>query len=358
MPVFRPDITAISPYVPGRPLEEVAAEVGLPVDLIVKLASNESPEGPFPGVAERGAAVLAESNRYPDNDMFSLAGALAATVGLSPDHVWLGAGSTALLGALALAVGGPGTEAVYPWPSFVMYRIVSRWAGARTVEVPLRPDHVIDLDALGAAVGDDATVVYLCNPNNPTGTVLPGDDVARFIASVPESVLVVVDEAYHHFVTDPSYRSFAGEVAGRPNLVVLRTFSKVYALASQRVGYALAHPETISELRKAQVPFGVSQVAQVMAEASLQDPEELARRVAANANGRRHLLDALAARGVEHTPSEANFVYLRVGDDSTAAAFTSHGVIVRPMSRGWLRVTVGLPAENTRFLDALDAILD
>jgi histidinol-phosphate aminotransferase len=228
-----------------------------------------------------------------------------------------------------------------------------------TIEVPLTESHTHDLVAIGEAIRDDTTVVYVCNPNNPSGTILPGDDVMAFAASVPDGVLVVVDEAYHDFVTDPRYRSALPLAAERRNLVVLRTFSKVYGLAAHRVGYAVGHPETLVELRKAQPPFTVGQVAQVAAAASLGDTAELERRIAANASGRHHLLGVIAERGLDHSESEANFVYFRLGDDSHAATagFFKEGVVIRPMSRGWVRVTVGNEEENRRFVDALDVIL-
>jgi histidinol-phosphate aminotransferase len=355
----RSDIASIRPYVPGRRIDEIAREVGLDPDSIVKLASNESPWGPFPGVGEAMQEALVVANRYPDNDHYELREALTRVIGVPGDHLWFGAGTTGLLGHIASTVGGAGTSAVYGWPSFVMYRIITQWAGARAIEVPLNRDMVHDLDAMLGAIDASTTVVYLCNPNNPTGTIVPAPAVAAFVDGVPDEVLVVVDEAYHDFVDDPSYESAVALAAEHDNVVVTRTFSKVYALASLRVGYAVASPALITELRKAQPPFAVSQVAQAAAVASLADEAELGRRVAANAAGRRFLEDALSEREVEHTHSQANFVFCKVGEDSeaTAAAFTAVGVIVRPMSRGWLRVTVGTEEENRRFVVALDQIL-
>jgi histidinol-phosphate aminotransferase len=359
VPTFRKDLTALSAYVPGRPIEEAAAEVGLSADEMVMLASNESPDGPFPGVIEAAAGALASSNRYPDNDTVALSRALSDWLEVPEDHLWVGAGSVALLCHIGLAVGGPGTSAVFAWPSFVMYRTVSAWAMSATVEVPLTAAHVHDLGAIGEAIRDDTTVVYLCNPNNPSGTIVSGDEVESFIATVPEGVLVVVDEAYHDFVTDPAYRSALSLAARSPNLVVLRTFSKVYGLAAHRVGYAVGHPGTLAELRKAQPPFTVGQVGQVAAAASIGDRAELSRRIAANAAGRHHLLGAIAERGLDHSDSQANFVYFRLGDDSGAAAakLFEQGVIIRPMSKGWVRVTVGSEEENRRFVEALDQVL-
>ena len=358
MPRFRSDIAAISPYVPGRSIEEVAAEIGMSSDEIVKLASNESPDGPFPGVVEAAARVLAGSNRYPDNDNRELASVLSNFLQVPKDNLWFGNGSVSLLRDIALAVGGPGTSSVYAWPSFVMYRIVSRWAMSEPIEVPLAA-HVHDLDAMAEAIRPDTTVVYLCNPNNPTGTIVSSDALDRFIELVPDSVLVVVDEAYHDYVTDDTYATAIGHAVRRSNIVVLRTFSKVFALASHRVGYAVAAPETITEMRKAQAPFGVTEVGQAAAVASLGDRAELDRRVRANSAARHHVLGALAERALGHTQSHTNFVYLELGFPATesSARLADKGVIARPMSGGWLRVTIGSEQENQRFLGALDEVL-
>lgn len=356
---IRPDIASIRPYVPGRHIDEVAREIGMRPDEIVKLASNESPEGPFPGVVEAVAAVLTESNRYPDNDFHQLRRVVSGAIEVPPDHLWFGNGSVSLLSHLALTIGGPGSTAVYAWPSFVMYRIVSRWAMSEPVEVPLADGFVHDLDALRGAIRDDTSVVYLANPNNPTGTLVAAAAINEFIDSVPEEVLIVVDEAYHHFVDDMSYATAIPQALARPNVVVLRTFSKVYALAAHRVGFGIAQPGTISELMKSQAPFSVSQVAQVAAAASLGNPDELARRVAANAAGRLRMLGVLTERDIQHADSQTNFVYCKLGPDSAAAAaaFTNRGVIIRPMSGGWVRVTIGTEAENQRFVAVLDEVV-
>jgi histidinol-phosphate aminotransferase len=360
MPRIRPDVAAISPYVPGRTIDEVASEIGMTPGDIVKLASNESPDGPFPGVVEAAVAALSESNRYPDDDLRELKAALAAYLDIPGDHLWFGNGSVGLITHIALATGGPGTSAVYAWPSFVMYRIASRWAMTEAIEVPLDDRQVHDLDAMSAAIRDDTTIVYLCNPNNPTGTIVSSDAMTAFLDSVPESTLIVIDEAYHDFVTDESYGTAILQAVRRPNVLVLRTFSKIFALAAHRVGYAVGHPDTISELRKAQPPFTVAQVAQVAAAASLQKRGELERRARANAAARHQLLGVLAERSLQHTRSEANFVYfaLEVPADDAADRFSKLGVIVRPMGGGWLRVTIGTEHENRRFVEALDQVLN
>lgn len=359
MPTFRPDLSGLVTYVPGRPIADVARDLDIDPSEIVKLASNESPDGPFPGVAEAVVVALSESNRYPDNATSGLPEAIAAELDVTADQVWLGAGSTGLLTNIAYAVGGPSTSAVYAWPSFVMYRIISRWAMAEAVEVPLDSRMGHDLPAMRSAVRDDTTVVYICNPNNPTGTVVSGDEVEDFIESMPDSVLTIVDEAYHHFVDDPNYRSAVPLAATRPNVVVLRTFSKIYGLAAHRVGYAVGTPKTLENLRRTQAPFTVTSVSQAAALASIGQSGEIERRRTANASGRHHLLGVFAERGVEHIPSQTNFIYFRLalGSGEVGDLFLNRGVIVRPMSRGWLRVTVGNEEENGKFVKALDGLL-
>jgi histidinol-phosphate aminotransferase len=359
MPTIRPDVAALGPYVPGRSIEEVAAEIGMAPDEIVKLASNESPDGPFPGVIEAATKALARSSRYPDEDLRDLSSALSEFLGVPADHLWFGAGSVGLIGHLAAAVGGPGTSAVYAWPSFIMYRIATRLAMSEGIEVPLDEDLVHDLDAIGEAMRPDTTVVYLCNPNNPSGTIVASEAVSAFVASMPETTLVVIDEAYHDYVTDERYHTAIPEAMQRPNVLVLRTFSKIFALAGHRVGYAVGQPGTIAELRKAQPPFTVGQVAQAAATASLRDGAELERRKAANASARHQLQGMLAERSLPHADSQANFVYfeLPIVAAESANLFIHQGVIVRPMSGGWLRVTIGSEEENRRFVEALDVIL-
>lgn len=359
MPRFRSEIAALSPYQVGRQLADVAREHGLDPAEIVKLTANEGPEGPFPGVVEAAGEAMALSNRYPDNDCWDLGHALASELGVDFSNLMFGAGSVALLAEIASAMGGPGTTIVYGWPSFIMYRFAAIWAGSGQVEVPLDDAFSLDLDALRAAVDETTSLVVVCNPNNPTGTIKPADEIEAFIDSVPESVLVVVDEAYHEFVTDPRYRSEIRLAIKRPNVVVLRTFSKIYALAAHRIGYAVARPDLLTELRKAQAPLTVNRIAQAAALATLGQPEELERRRAENEARRHHLMGALVERNIRIAESQTNFVYFELGDDAegVVADMTAMGVVIRGMGREWVRVTIGNDEENRRFLVALDAAL-
>ncbi len=352
----RSDVRSIAPYRPGRPIAEVAREYGFDPSDIVKLASNESP---VPPVRQAIAAMVEEVgsiNRYPDNNCHDLRHGLATHLRVDADQVWIGGGSSELLRVIATALGGAGTTAVYPWPSFVVYRLATVLAGATPREVPLTDRHEHDLAAMRAAVDDSTTVVVLCNPNNPTGAHLSSEAVTAFVESLPDDVLVVVDEAYYEYVTADDYETAVPLALTRPNVIVTRTFSKVYGLAGLRVGYAIARPETITELRKAQAPFSVTSVGQVGALASLAAADEIARRAQDNASERSRLESVFADLGLEYAPSQANFVYLRLGSstEETAEAFIRHGVILRPFGDGWVRVSVGSVAENDRFLAALD----
>ncbi len=355
MPTFRPDLEAIPRYVPGRPVEEVARELG--IDSIDKLASNECPVEPFPEVVEAIAASARTVNRYPDNAGYHLTRAIARHHGLAAETVWIAAGSSENLRCTALAVGGPGTSAVFASPSFVMYEISTLVAGSEPRKVPLSATLDHDLDAMARSIDDTTTVVYVCNPNNPTGGMLSGDDVMAFIDEVPERVVVVVDEAYAEYVTDPTYRSMIPVAAERPNVLVTRTFSKIYGLAGLRVGYAIGHPDLLVGLRVTQPPFAVTTPGQVAAIAALGHSERVAQRREENAKGREILHDGLTSRGFDVAPSQANFVYFEPSGDARALgdALVRKGVIVRVLGAG-VRVSVGTDDENARFLDAMDAI--
>ncbi len=352
---FRPDIGEISPYKPGRPIADVAREHGFDPNEIVKLASNECPLPPIQAVQDVIAAGVGSVHRYPDNECLDLRAALSDQLDVPDDHLWIGAGSSELLRCIAMSMGGPGTSAVYGWPSFVIYRLASIIAMTNRIEVPLASGAVMDLDAMRGAITDDTTVVYVCNPNNPTGTYRPADEIARFIDAVPDDVLVVVDEAYHEFVTATDHETSIPLALERPNVLTIRTFSKIHGLAALRVGYGIGQPDLISSLRKSQAPFTVTSLGQTAATESLNHPDEVEKRRQSNAKGRAVIETGLRELGVEYVPSQANFVFFRLagGSAETSAGFIKHGVILRSFSRGWVRVSVGSDEENRRFLDAL-----
>lgn len=353
MPTFRPDLESLPTYVPGKPIDEVARELG--ISDIVKMASNEHPEPPFPEVRRAITEAAAHVNRYPEDSCHDLVRALAERLLVSPEHIWMGAGSTQLLGCVALAVGGPGTSAVYADPSFVMYPISTGVAGSESIVVPTDDLLRHDLDAMVGAVRKDTTVVYVCNPNNPSGTHVASTALDRFVATVPERVLIVVDEAYAEYASAPDYATAIPHAIARDNVIVARTFSKIYGLAGLRVGFAVGQPATLRSLRVVQPPFSVSSVAQAAALAALNHDDRLEERVKANAAGRDDIEAALARRGLPFAPSQTNFILFQPDADpgDLADALLQDGVIVRPMG-AWVRVTVGTAEENRRFLDALD----
>ncbi|WP_036555278.1 histidinol-phosphate transaminase [Nocardiopsis sp. CNT312] len=343
-PYLRPVLEGIPPYRPGLRV------VG-PDGRSVKLSSNESPFGPLPSVREAVARASAELNRYPDAGSVALVEALAAHVGVPVDHVAVGAGSVGLLQQLLEAVGGPGAEVVYAWRSFEAYPLLADLAGVRSVRVPLR-DEAHDLDALADAVTENTRMVLVCNPNNPTGTTVRRQELAAFLDRVPDHVLVVLDEAYHEYVRDPRVPDGAELYRDRPNVAVLRTFSKAYGLAALRLGYLVAHPRVATAVNKTLVPFAVNHLAQAAGIASLAAHDELMERVAATVEERSRVRDALIASGWTVPPTEANFVWLRAGDDTLdfAAACAEEGVAIRPFAGEGARVSLGTVEEDDVFL--------
>jgi histidinol-phosphate aminotransferase len=334
-------MVALPAYVPGRK-----------VDGAVVLASNESPFGLLPSVAGVLASHVAGVSRYPDMGATRLVEAIATHHGVEPERVAVGAGSVEVCGQLAAAAVETGDEVVFGWRAFEAYPIITAVVGGQAVKVPLTATHVHDVDAMAAAVNDRTRLVFLCNPNNPTGTAVGADDLRRLVDHVPDHVLVVIDEAYREYA-DVSVVPDAMELfADRPNVAVTRTFSKAYALAGLRVGYCVAPPEVATAVRKCQVPFSVSGLAQEAAVAALGDAEEVTRRAKLTVGERERVRTALTDSGFDLPPSQANFVWLLLGEQSAdfAAACMTAGVIVRPFAGEGVRVTIGLPEENDRFL--------
>jgi len=346
----------IPDYVPGRSAEAVAAEHG--VGDAIKLASNEVSLAPMASVQAAITAAAAGVNRYPDDGGVALRDALAHRYGTDPENVLVGAGSVALCQQAILATCDPGDEVVWGWPSFEAYPILARHAAATIRAVPLR-GHEFDLDAMGAAVTDRTRVVFVCTPNNPTGTVVGRDEMDRFLATVPTDRLIVVDEAYREFVTADDTPDGLELVRRHDNVVALRTFSKAYGLAGLRVGYAIGAPDVIAAIRKTRHPFGVSSLAQVAALAALAADDEVRERVASVVVDRERVATALRGLGVEVPASEANFVWLPLGDRAAAVGVgcERRGVVLRAFPGIGVRATIGTPAENDRMLAAVEAVL-
>jgi histidinol-phosphate aminotransferase len=346
-------IREILPYRPGKPVEEVERELKIRA---VKLASNENPLGPSPKAVEAIQKYLLEANRYPDGGGFYLREALAARHDVPMEKVMLGLGSSELIDLAARVLLGPGKEGLTAQGTFALYPIAIRAAGARLVEVPLR-NYAFDLEAMAAAITPATRVIYLANPNNPTGTYFDADALDRFLARVPEDVLVVLDEAYYDYVEVPNFSRAITRAKSGPNLLVLRTFSKVHGLAGLRVGYGIGPAELLVEMNKLRTPFNVPGLAQAAALAALGDSEHVRRSVESNRAGLAYLSARLKEMGATFVPSVANFLFVEVGDGSAVAdELLKLGVIVRPM--GWMgfpgaiRVSVGRAEENEKFVGA------
>ncbi|MDP5182877.1 histidinol-phosphate transaminase [Blastococcus sp. BMG 814] len=360
----RPAVQSLPAYRPGRNPADLAREIG--VERAVKLASNEVAFPPLPAVVEAVTTAVAGTNRYPDNGAVVLTGALAERYDVDPAQVAAGCGAVAICQELAQAYNDPGTSIAFAWRSFEMYPLLARVAGARAVQVPLAPGRpggsadTHDLAALAAALDDSTRLVFVCNPNNPTGTAVRRAELARFLDAVPTETLVVLDEAYREFVTDPRVPDGVELMRGRPNVAVLRTFSKAWGLAGLRVGYLLAEDPAVAEaVRKTHLPFSVGMVAQAAAVAALASEDEVRARCAAVVTERERLTAALRDRGLGVADSQANFVWLPTGERTAelAAALESRAVITRPFAGEGIRVTVGTPEEDDVFLAALDDAL-
>ncbi|GAA3507060.1 histidinol-phosphate transaminase [Streptomyces showdoensis] len=320
------------------------------------LSANESPHTPLPGIVEAIARAGATVNRYPDPGCGALVRAIARAHGIAEDRVAVGAGSVALLQTLFQSVADPGAEAVYAWPSFEVYPTLAALAGVTAVPVPLA-DEAHDLPAMAERITPRTRLVIVCDPNNPTGTVVDPDELRKFVASVPPTCLVAVDEAYHEYVRGPAAPGALALCADHPNLVVLRTFSKAYGLAGLRTGYLVGHPHVVERLRKASPPYAVSTVAQEAAVAALGLEERLLRRVDETVAERTRVRDALVGAGWEVPESQANFVWLRLGPDAAefGAWCAERGVAVRAFAGVGVRVSIGSAEDDDRFLAVADA---
>ena len=355
-------IRAIAPYQPGKPISELAREMGLDEADIVKLASNENPLGVSPKARLAIAAALDDLALYPDGNGFQLKSAIATKLGVELGGIVLGNGSNDVLELVARAFLAPGTSAVYSQHAFAVYPLATQAAGAVGIETPARAfGH--DLSAMLAAIREDTRVVFIANPNNPTGTLLDADSLQAFLESVPSRVVVVLDEAYGEFLDAELQVPSVDWLARFPNLVLTRTFSKAYGLAGLRVGFALAQADVAGMLNRVRQPFNVNSLALLGAEAAINDTEFIAASKRINDAGRAQLVQGFELLGLEFIPSYGNFICVRVG--AAGEVFQSllrRGVIVRPIGNygmpEYLRVSIGLPEQNARFLAALAEILE
>ncbi|MBA5637056.1 histidinol-phosphate transaminase [Duganella sp. LX20W] len=358
-------VRAIAPYQAGKPIAEVAREFGLDEANIVKLASNENPFGVPESAKQAMTAAATELGRYPDANGFDLKAALSKRYDVPADWITLGNGSNDILEIAAHAFVERGQSVVYSQYSFAVYALATQGVGARHIVVPAKA-YGHDLQAMLAAIEDDTRLVFIANPNNPTGTFIPAAEIEAFLAKVPAHVVVVLDEAYNEFLSPENQFESAEWVKKYPNLLVSRTFSKAYGLAGLRVGFAIAQPALTDLMNRIRQPFNVNSMAQAAAIAALNDKAFLAQSAANNTAGYQQFVEAFEKMGLEYVPSYGNFVLVKVGDDAGAGArvnlaLLKQGVIVRPVGNyglpQWLRISIGLPQENAVLIAALTKAL-
>lgn len=357
-------VSKINPYIPGKPIAELEREMGIKGS--IKLASNENPLGPSPRALEALRNFLGSEcdlNRYPEGGGYYLKNALSGKfakngVRVSRDELILGNGSNELLDIAVRTYMGPGDEAVMAKPSFVVYAMSVHAVGGKAVEIPLA-GYRHDLLRMADAITKKTKIVFIANPNNPTGTSNWKDEFEEFMSRMPDSVLVVVDEAYYEYVKDPRYPDTLSYFAEGRNILILRTFSKAYGLAGLRIGYGIANAGILVEMNKVRAPFNTGTAAQMAALHALADEEHLRKSVEINELGKQYLYRELEALGVKYVPTEANFIYMPLDIESKAVydSLLRKGIIVRPMGPKEIRVTIGTPEENRRFIEALKTVL-
>ena len=356
-----PFVRDLIPYVPGKPVEELERELG--ITGAIKIASNENPVGPSPLALNAAGRALNNIHRYPDGDAFYLKHKLADALKVKPERLLFGNGSNDVLDIAARTFLSPGDEAVMGEFAFIVYPIVTQAVGAKAVISPM-PDYNHNLRDMRSRITSKTRAVFIANPNNPTGTMVKRDELEWFLDKVHEDILVVMDEAYFEYVEDPEYPdSLTYQNTGK-SILTVRTFSKIYGLAGLRLGYGIAHEDMVSAMQRARHPFNTSSIAQAAATAALDDHEHVKRSRDVNREGLRYLIDELGKLGMNHTPTYTNFILIDLGKDPMPLynALLREGVIVRPVGgyglKTHLRVTIGLPEENERFVRAMKKVLD
>ena len=352
---LNPQLANLPVYQPGRPLEEVARELGLPLGGLIKLASNENPLGPSPKAVEAMHQTATEIHLYPDGNAFYLRNAMAKRLGVNVNQLVFGNGSNEIIEFVAHALLGPGTNIVVSQYCFAIYPIVAHLTGADCIAVPAK-DYGHNLPAMREAITPDTRIVFVANPNNPTGTLASHEDVLALVDAVPEHTLLVMDEAYFEFLESPL--DLIPRLQEKPNLLLMRTFSKIYGLAGLRIGYGIGHPEFIAALEKVRQPFNLNAMAQAAALAAIDDTDHLEATRANNAAGLEFFEQTLSELNIETVASHANFILANVGDGTSMfQKLQERGVITRPMAGyqlpEWIRISIGTPAENERCLAAL-----
>jgi histidinol-phosphate aminotransferase len=358
---INPTLKDLPTYQPGRPIEEVARELGMPAADIIKLASNENPLGPSPAALAAMQHVLANINLYPDGNAFYLKHKLADKLSVPTSNLILGNGSNEIIEFVGHALMQPGVDVVVSQYCFAIYPLTAKLFGANLITVPAK-NHGHDLAAMLKAITPQTRVIFVANPNNPTGTVVPKQELADFANRIPPEVLLVLDEAYIEFLDDPA--DFISEIrrGQKANLLLMRTFSKIFGLAGLRLGYGIGNPELITALEKVRQPFNINSIAQAGALAALDDAEHVRRTRENNSHGLKLYVETFQKLGLEFIPSAGNFILVRVGEGQRVFdALQKLGVIVRPMGGyqlpEWIRISVGTPQENARCLASLEKAL-
>lgn len=361
LPERRKCLNEIKPYVPGKPIDEVKRELGL--EDVIKLASNENPLGASPWAQEAIREALPGINYYPDGNCYRLKKELSSRLGLPGEQLIIGNGSDEILKLLAEAYLGPDDEIIMPHPSFSEYEFVARIMGADVKLAGLKEDFSYDLEKMLAMVTDRTRIVFISSPNNPTGTIARRSEMNEFLEKLPGGIVVVMDEAYYEYVTDPDYPQSLEYIKSDPRVIVLRTFSKIYGLAGLRIGYGMASAGLISDLHRVREPFNVNYLAQVAALAALKDEEHVRRSIDLVVESRKQVAGGLQKLGLKPVPSEANFYFIDIGVDSVEAfkRLLKRGVIVRTGDifgfPTYIRVNFGIPEENERFLTSLQEVM-
>jgi len=349
-------IKTIKPYVPGKPIEELERELGIKDS--VKLASNENPLGPSPLAIRALRSALRDLHRYPDGSCYLLKNALAEKLGLRPEELLLGNGSNEIIELAVRTFLGPGDEAIMAHPSFAVYPTIVQAAGGKSIIVPLKGWRH-DLDTMASHITKKTKIIFIANPNNPTGTINTKAEMDKFMQKVPENVLVVVDEAYNEYVTSTDYADSMKYFREGRAILILRTFSKIYGLAGLRIGYGIARDFIIEEMNKVRQPFNVNSLAQKAALAALEDEAYITKVQKINEKGKKFLYREFKSLEIEYVPTEANFIYVILRDRDAHELYQKllkEGVIVRPVGPRELRVTIGLPEENRRLIEAIKKI--
>ncbi len=346
-------IKSIKPYIPGKPLEELERELGITGS--IKLASNESPLGPSPLAIKALRDGIRDLNRYPDGSCYFLKKALSERLGLSMDEILPGNGSNEVIELAVRTFLRPGDAAIMAHPSFVVYSTIVQAAGGKNIIVPLK-DWRHDLNGMASCITEKTKIIFIANPNNPTGTVNTKTEMDAFMEKVPEGVLIVVDEAYFEYVTSSDYADSREYFRQGKDILMLRTFSKIYGLAGLRIGYGIAKSSIIAEMNKVRQPFNINSLAQKAACAALEDEEHVAKAKKINEKGKKYLYRELKAMKITYVQTEANFVYIMFDDDIASGLYSNflkQGIIMRPMGPREIRVTIGLHRENKRFIEAM-----